>query len=673
MTPALSKFYQSNKYEEGYLSSDTLSGNEMDIDEAKKKVQPKRGRPPTTGEYVGLAKAKADLLRLRQEELKIQAEEEVGELASRARRLRAAKKANRPAAKDLLAMDLKAGILSDADLILKVVDKSKNLKGTCQRALNDAAKSIAEMAVTLAETNTTEELTRLQEAYANLKANEEKQALEISKLREELAQMRADFVKVCAGDTSNKTKASVDTSPPRKKLAREGSLSVARQQNEEHRRIPHTPAMTRPREEFPPLPERIQMVPQVDPSTPVTMGMLDQAVQTIMLRMDAGMDNIKDRLLPEKRIRPPLAADKRAATTAASVVAAPPPKLPGSQQPTRNTDGKKAAQKNTHTSKQKPHMEGEWVLVGRNGRPMKPTKRQKKKAAPEVKKPKKLRPPKTTAVSVTLQPEAREKGLSYLEVLQKIKSDVKMADIGIEKLKWRKTATGGYLLEVPGAASGDKADALAAKIRQAVPADVAKVSRPTRSAFVRISGLDESVTTQEVINAVATTTECPPEQIKSNGIHLGPRGLCSTVVSCPVAAAKKLEEERHLLLGWVSANVKVLPPRTQKCYRCLQDGHLGIKCSSMVDCSQLCFRCSQPGHKASGCSADPHCAVCAASNKPAGHRVGSRTCAKQASPPNKGGKKKGEKRMTNPSLPSTSSGACEAPPIVQAVDMECQQ
>lgn len=190
----------------------------------------------------------------------------------------------------------------------------------------------------------------------------------------------------------------------------------------------------------------------------------------------------------------------------------------------------------------------------------------------------------------------------------------------------RVTRTGARMFVVPGSTSGPIADALAEKLRASLDTEVVRISRPTKSVDMRIVGLDDSVTVEEVVAAVARTGNCPIESVKSGAIRPGPAGLGTAIITCPVAAANKIMEARRILVGWVSAQVKLLDPRPLRCYRCLTGKHVGAKCTAGVDRSDSCFRCGQPGHKAALCTAPPHCLVCAAAGRSADHRAGGRAC-----------------------------------------------
>nr|XP_049695193.1 uncharacterized protein LOC126054291 [Helicoverpa armigera] len=216
------------------------------------------------------------------------------------------------------------------------------------------------------------------------------------------------------------------------------------------------------------------------------------------------------------------------------------------------------------------------------------------------------------------------------------------------------------MLEVPGAASGPAADALAERLRASISADDARVSRPHKCADLRIMGLDDSATAEEVVAAVARTGGCSADEVKAGTIRPDFRGTCTITVSCPVTAAKNIVDGRRLLVGWVSAQVKLLDPRPLRCFRCHVGHHVGVRCTSEVDRSALCFRCGQPGHKAVECSATPHCSACAAAGKSAEHRAGSKTCAPPAKP------SKGKGRPSVVATAVTSAVATTAAPAAAA-------
>lgn len=294
-------------------------------------------------------------------------------------------------------------------------------------------------------------------------------------------------------------------------------------------------------------------------------------------------------------------------------------------------------------------------MAGRNAKPAAIGKRRKAVPGPPIagaaKAPAKaaavkLRPPGSTVVVITLRPGAEEKGVTYTKVLLELKAKVDLIALGIPGIRPRLAATGSWILELPGAQSGPKADILAQKLREVLDAETVRVSRPTMCADLRISGLDVSVSAEEVVAAIAQRGGCPPESVKAGALRPGFRGTNTVRVSCPMAAAKKVGSGGRLLIGWVAAQVSLLQPRPLQCFRCLHKGHVSAKCTSEVDRSGECYRCGQEGHKAAECpAAGAKCSLCSAAGKPAGHRVGSKACC----PP----KPKAAARVGRPCCPPT--------------------
>ncbi|KAM3968999.1 uncharacterized protein ACR2FA_003037 [Aphomia sociella] len=159
-------------------------------------------------------------------------------------------------------------------------------------------------------------------------------------------------------------------------------------------------------------------------------------------------------------------------------------------------------------------------------------------------------------------------------------------------------------------------------------------SLPNKSAEIRIGDLDDSVTSADVVAAVARDGECAELLVKTGDIRRAPSGAGTVWVRCPVAAAKKLAAAGRVGVGWVSARVRLLPPRPMQCFRCHMRGHVAAKCTAEVDLSGTCFRCGQAGHRAAACSGTITCTHCAAAGRKADHRVGSSTACRPPSASN---------------------------------------
>lgn len=495
-------------------------------------------------------------------------------------------------------------VIEDIAIILKVATKSGNLKGTYVRHLKEAGASIKAAVEALHSRTTSEETAKLQADNTRLQG-------EIAELRKEMAELRKDM-------------ASVSKAP------------------------------------IPPQAQSLQRM-EVSEVGFTQEGGLEDLTRTIMLQVgsmvNSRLEGLEERLLPEKRLRPSLAADRRNAAAALTL-----PKSQGGvdlssrKSPTpKDRKGNKKQKVFTATSlpvqstscplttatKTGPGSstsslvleKGGWSTVKRRGKTKK-----KPKATAQAQGltsrtrnqmvPVKLRAPRSAAVVITLQPEAEKRGITYAKVLGEAREKIDLASCGITGLRFRKAATGGRILEIPGVSSGEKADSLAQKLRDALDMEVTKVSRPVKCSEIRISGLDDSVSAAEICNAVAQRGGCSVESIKAGEIQQDFQGSYSIWVRCPVTAAKTLEETGRLLIGWVAARVTLLQPRPMRCYRCLHNGHVRAQCTAEVDRSNECYRCGRTGHKAAKCSAVvPKCSLCAAANKPANHRLGSKSCS----------------------------------------------
>lgn len=383
---------------------------------------------------------------------------------------------------------------------------------------------------------------------------------------------------------------------------------------------------------------------------PAPVGGSEDDLRSSLMReigsmMDAKLAGLQDRLLPEKRLRPPLKADlsvsqagsngankKGPAKTAA---AKPTPSAPSagktpSQEPQRLMEtwtevvrGRRRKAKTASVPAAGPAVLSQGEPPARHvatTRPLGKVKPKRTKAPTD-----RLRPPRSAAVVLTLTPEALEQGLSYEKVLVHAKESINLAQLEISGLKFRRARTGARVLELPGKETGPKADCLAEKLREVLP-EVVRVTRPIKCADLRISGLDDSVSAADIKAAVARTASCPPEQVKVGPLRTGLFGASSALVQCPVLAAKSLVDSGRLLVGWSAARVQALEPKPLKCFRCFEIGHTAVQCSSKEDRSKSCFCCGELGHWAVACTSEPSCPICKSAGRPANHASGGRRC-----------------------------------------------
>ncbi|XP_049872853.1 uncharacterized protein LOC126376365 [Pectinophora gossypiella] len=565
-----------------------------------------RGRPPSTGKYVGLAAARAAYNRELAESLRLVAEAEVADVARGAREARASLQPSpQPATQEEEEQQTSAALTNvvrtSLETITMVATRSSQLKGTYVRALKDAVKGIQDAMSQIRARTMSDEVTRLEAAN--------------SQLRKEVADLRRD-------------------------------LQELRQR----------PAQQHPE------PGLRQLLEEVSRANVEAFGTM----------LNARLAGIEDRLLPEPRRRPPLAADAKAARAnpapkepagapvaptsgSARPMAGPGAKpKPAKEAPTTSqassappSSGKKGkskkkslAAKEAAEARRQPASTPEelpWTaVVGRKAKAKaKAAKvvKESPKVQPTARAKVRLRTPKTAAVTLTLMPGAEERGVTYASILMDAKQRVRLADLKIDSLRFRRTATGARMLEVGGEASAEKADSLASKLKEVLSPEAVRVARPVKRAEIRVTGLDDSADAFEVAEAIAKEGGCSSEAIKCGRMVVGPRGDGSLWVSCPVTAAKKVAGSGRVQVGWTSARARLLSPRPMRCFRCLEPGHMGVKCSCEFDRSRLCFRCGQPDHRARDCDAEPHCPVCETAGKPASHSIGGSGCISAANQP----------------------------------------
>ncbi|XP_045505573.1 uncharacterized protein LOC123701985 [Colias croceus] len=379
--------------------------------------------------------------------------------------------------------------------------------------------------------------------------------------------------------------------------------------------------------------------------------------------VNARFEAVESRLLPETRVRPPLAADKRRKEGTAKAN----PSKEKSQEKKKSKKSRDSsdaqaqlqgsgAASTSHSKKKRKRNKGgngnrtvaqapisadehrlvpvtdtlrkeSWATVVKGGKTIQRSQQVKKTTAQSTRqKAAKLRPPRSAAIVLTLLSEGVDRGLTYAQIISEAKKRIDLSSLGIESVRFKRAATGAAIIEIPGVANEEKADLLANKFKDVLNETEVRITRPMKCAELRISGLDDSTSSEEVTAAIVKTASCPPEMIKIGSIRRGRSGTGTVWVRCPIAVAKKLSSEGKLLIGWVSARVQLLERRKRRCFKCLEVGHVREHCKSEVDRGAQCYRCGELGHKARDCLAAPHCTLCASSGISANHSIGSRAC-----------------------------------------------
>ncbi|XP_018372846.1 PREDICTED: uncharacterized protein LOC108767438 [Trachymyrmex cornetzi] len=244
-----------------------------------------------------------------------------------------------------------------------------------------------------------------------------------------------------------------------------------------------------------------------------------------------------------------------------------------------------------------------------------------------------FRAPRTAAVLIRCEENKDRPGnVSYAEVMKLARSKISLEDLSISNTRIRRAQAGGLLIEIPGGEeAGTKAEALVGRLKEVLSEsqfrEEVQIVRPMRRAEIRLVDIDQSVSAEEVAEAVANNGQAHTADIRVGPLRPGRGGLNSVWVQCPLACANKLLSAGRMRVGWTMAGVVPLAKRRLQCFRCFAVGHTRANCMSQVDRSTWCFQCgSGDGHRAAGCRKPPKCPVCAGRGLPSGHRAGASEC-----------------------------------------------
>jgi hypothetical protein len=167
------------------------------------------------------------------------------------------------------------------------------------------------------------------------------------------------------------------------------------------------------------------------------------------------------------------------------------------------------------------------------------------------------RPPRSAAVSLTVPENA---GITYAEAMTRVRREENLGELDITNIRPRRAATGALILEIPGREEGrEKASLLAERMASVLRNTPIKVAVPRETTELRVAGLEDSVTLEEVMATVSEAGGCNAGEVSAGVLRFATRGLGLVWLRYPLAAARKIiMEGGRPKMGWTRA--KVHPP-----------------------------------------------------------------------------------------------------------------
>lgn len=236
------------------------------------------------------------------------------------------------------------------------------------------------------------------------------------------------------------------------------------------------------------------------------------------------------------------------------------------------------------------------------------------------------RPPRSSAVTLKISKDKKDK-YTYASILAKAREKISLDDLGIDKTRIRRTAGDNILIAIPGLNKQAEADKLAAELTKVLGEDI-MVSRPNIMGELRLYGLDDSITVEEIKEVISKHGNCKIQEIRSSNIKGMRNGLGMIWIKCPLSSAIQISKFEKIRIGWSTIKVEMLSAREKQCFRCWRYGHLKYNCKVDIDRTGHCYRCGSPEHKVKECTYEAQCLVCKENKVEWHHRMGSMACVK---------------------------------------------
>ena len=202
-----------------------------------------------------------------------------------------------------------------------------------------------------------------------------------------------------------------------------------------------------------------------------------------------------------------------------------------------------------------------------------------------------------------------KEGVSYADLLRKVRTDPELKELGENVVKTRRTQTGAMLLELK-KDPAVKSSAFKSLVEKAVGYE-SKVRALSPETTIECRNLDEITTEEELEDALIVLLDdrTTPMAIRLRKAYGGTQ-IASIRLSTP--SASKLLETGKVKVGWSVCPLRPVPRVTQqmtRCFRCMGFGHQARNCDG-PDRTNSCRRCGREGHMARDCKNQPKCVLC---------------------------------------------------------------
>lgn len=250
---------------------------------------------------------------------------------------------------------------------------------------------------------------------------------------------------------------------------------------------------------------------------------------------------------------------------------------------------------------------------------------QAKESAKETKQPKSNQDAGSIALSKTRSKPKdntiliKMEGISYAELLKKVKKDVNPDAVGVQVQNIRKTKKEELLLTVK--QGTEKAEVLKQEIMNKLPEVSATIF--VKKKIIHIKDLDEVTTVEDIKEAVAKLTSVDIQNFEVRALRPAFGNRQNATIIMTETAANKLIAAGKIKVGWTNCRIQERK-REDRCFKCWEYGHTKLECKG-PDRQNLCLRCTANDHRVSKCRNKPYCLTC----KCEGHQTGAKNCVQR--------------------------------------------